>query len=173
MSKFNEIFLTFCLLIGVTIGNLKKIVKDEPDITNEEIMIYLKDQKAKYNITDEFLHYIALAGVFPPRRNIVKHWETNEQLFLDLVKNDGKLGLDHFMQALVLYFIRIYKHELSKYAPTFVKKLLDQNVVSEKFIQEWYDKTIRLDKDSYLYDKKAERKFRDLLPDFIEWMKNA
>lgn len=119
------------------------------------------------------MHYIALCGVFSPSRNIVKYWDLNEELFIKLVKIDGKLGLEHFMQSLVLYFIRKYKDELSRFAPTFLKKLLDNNTIGEKYIQEWFDKTIRLDKDSMLYDKKAEKKFRDLVTDFVEWMKTA
>ena len=119
------------------------------------------------------MHYIALCGVFSPSRNIVKYWDLNEELFIKLVKIDGKLGLEHFMQSLVLYFIRKYKDELSRFAPTFLKKLLDNNTIGEKYIQEWFDKTIRLDKDSMLYDKKAEMKFRDLVTDFVEWMKTA
>jgi len=111
-----------------------------------------------------------MCGVFPPSRNIVKHWDVNEDLFLELVKNDGALGLDHFMQSLVLYFIRKYKDQLSRFSATFLKKLLDKNVISEKFLQDWFDKTIRLDKDSDLYDKKAEKKFRDNITDFITWM---
>ena len=107
---------------------------DEPDITNEELLTYLKEYKAKLNLIDECLHYIALCGVFAPRRNIVKYWDLNEDLFVQLVKMDGKLGLDHFMQSLVLYFIRQYKDELSQYGPTFLKKLLDNNTLSEKFI---------------------------------------
>ena len=54
-----------------------------------------------------------------------------------------------------------------------MKKLLDKNVVSEVFIQNWFDKAMRLDKDSDLYDKKAEKKFRDLITDFVTWMQTA
>lgn len=35
------------------------------------------------------------------------------------------------MQALVLFFIRKYNDELSKYAETFLKKLVDEDVLSE------------------------------------------
>jgi hypothetical protein len=71
----------------------------------------------------------------------------------------------------VLYFIRKYGDEMAKYAPTFMKTLVDENVIREKFLLEWFDKTIRLDKKSGLYDKKAEKKFRDLIEKFIEWLK--
>ena len=54
-----------------------------------------------------------------------------------------------------------------------MKKLLDESIISEKFLLEWYDKTTRLDKDGALYDKKAEKKFRDLLEDFFNWLQNA
>ena len=126
----------------------------------------------KYNIeSHDFSYYIALCGVFSPKRNILKNWKHNEKLFLDLVKVEGKIGIEHFMQALVLYFIRKYNAELSKFAATFMKKLVDENILSEKFLLNWFDKTIRLDKDSALYDKKAEKKFRDLIESFIEWMR--
>lgn len=74
-----------------------------------------------------------------------------------MVKNEGKIGKEHFLQSLVLYFVRKYKGELDKYAPTFMKKLVDDNIINEKFLLQWYDKEIRLDKDSLLYDKKAEK----------------
>ena len=62
---------------------------------------------------------------------------------------------------------------MGKYAPTFMKKLFDDSVLSEKFLLQWNDKTIRLDKDCSLYDKKAEKKYRDLLEEFINWLKTA
>jgi hypothetical protein len=54
-----------------------------------------------------------------------------------------------------------------------MKTLVDQNVLNEKFIIEWFDKTSRLDKESATYDKKAEKKFRDLIEKFVDWLKNA
>lgn len=54
-----------------------------------------------------------------------------------------------------------------------MKKLVDENILSEKFLIDWFDKNIRLDKESGLYDKKSERKFRELIEPFIEWMRNA
>lgn len=76
------------------------------------------------------------------------------------------------MQAVCLYFIKKYKDDMVKYAPTFMKKLVDENILSKQFVIEWFDKTIKLDKDSGLYDKKSERKFRELIEQFIEWLKN-
>ena len=75
---------------------------------------------------------------------------------------EGKIGKEHFMQALILYFIK--KHsKMSKYAPTFMKKLVDEDVLSEKFLLKWFDKKVKLDKDSLLYDKKAEKKYKELI----------
>ena len=110
-------------------------------------------------------------GLFPPSRNIIKNWDTNEEVFIRLVKEQGKDGKDHFLQALVLYFIRKYNDQCSKFAPTFMKKLVDENILKEKFLIDWFDKNIRLDKDSGLYDKKAEKKFRDLVEKFIDWLR--
>jgi len=52
-----------------------------------------------------------------------------------------------------------------------MKKMVDESILSEKFLLEWFDKTIRLDKESVLYDKKAEKKFRENIEKFIEWLK--
>lgn len=60
--------------IGKVIEHLQKVMKDEPDITNEEIETFLMDRKARFNLTAEFLHLPALCGVFGARRNIVKYW---------------------------------------------------------------------------------------------------
>lgn len=46
-------------------------------------------------------------------------------------------------------------------------------MLTEKFIIGWFDKTFRLDKESAIYDKKAEKKFRDLIEKFVDWLKNA
>lgn len=154
------------------IGDLHKLKKDDLK-DNEVIAQILEEGKNTYGLTYDFLHYAALAGLFPPKRNILKYWSANEKIFLGFVKQEGKVGIEHFMQALVLYFIRKYKGELDKYAQTFMKKLVDENILSEKFLIDWFEKVIRLDKDSKIYDKKAEKKFRDLIEKFVEWLKTA
>ena len=152
------------------IGDLQKLKKDDLK-DNEIVSAILEEGKNKYGLSFDFLHFAALAGLFPPKRNILKYWSSNEEVFLSFVKKEGKIGIEHFMQALVLYFIRKYKGELDKYAQTFMKKLVDDNILSEKFVIDWFDKVIRLDKDSKIYDKKAEKKFRDLVEKFVEWLK--
>ena len=52
-----------------------------------------------------------------------------------------------------------------------MKKLVDDNLLTDKFLIDWFDKNIRLDKDSLLYDKKAEKQFRDMIEAFINWLK--
>jgi hypothetical protein len=54
-----------------------------------------------------------------------------------------------------------------------MKKLIDNNIIGDKWILEWYDQNKRLDKESMLYSKKSERKFRELLIDFVDWVKTA
>ena len=143
------------------------------DLTDNAVIIsFIEDVKAEHGITNDFSFYVALVGLFPPKRNILKNWASNQEVFVHLVKLEGKIGRDHFMQAVCLYFIKKYKDDMVKFAPTFMKKLVDENILSKQFVIEWYDKTIKLDKDSGLYDKKSERKFRELIEQFIEWLKN-
>lgn len=133
----------------------------------------LTQQKIKYSLTSDWLHFVALCGVFPAstKAGIFKNWGKYEDLFIALVQEEGKIGVQHFMQAIVLYFIKKYNKEMSKYASTFMKKLVDEKVLRASFLINWYDKVERLDKDSMMYDKKSERKFRELNEPFFEWLR--
>jgi len=48
-----------------------------------------------------------------------------------------------------------------------MKKLVEENILTDKFVIDWAEKTTRLDKNSLLYDKKAEKTFRDMIDQFI------
>ena len=159
-------------LLAREIKNLqKKVEENKGELSNEVAFDFLQKSQGRLQLETDFLPFIALCALFPPQRNILKNWSKNEKLFIDLVQLEGKVGIDHIMQALVLFFIRKHNTELSKYAGTFMKKLVDENVMTEKYLIDWFDKTIRLDKDSNLYDKKAEKKFRDLIEQFITWLR--
>ena len=59
-----------------------------------------------------------------------------------------------------------------KYAGTCLYKLWEHRVLSDKFIIDWADKNIRLDKESGLYDKKAEKKFRDETEKCVNYLRS-
>jgi hypothetical protein len=120
----------------------------------------------------EFRYWVLLCGLFnpDPSRNIVKCWKTHEKAFLDLVKQDGKMGPKHLLQAIIVFFIRRHPAEMEKFIPTFMKILYDQDVYSEEFIVKWYNKKAKLDKTSALYDRKAERAFRKAIEPFVNWL---
>ena len=42
-----------------------------------------------------------------------------------------------------------------------MKKMLDGRIFPAKFLIDWNDKNIRLDKKSVLYDKRVEHKFKE------------
>ena len=59
---------------------------------NGKITETLLEFKDKYNLPLDFLHYVGLVGLFPPSRNILKNWSENENVFINLVKEEGKVG---------------------------------------------------------------------------------
>lgn len=164
--------LTICFAILVKVTDDLNKLSSEDLSDNAKIISMIEDAKADHGISNDFAFYVCLSGLFPPKRNILKNWAANQDVFVHLVKLEGKIGRDHFMQAVCLYFIKKYKDDMTKFAPTFMKKLVDENILSKQFVVDWYDKNIKLDKDSGLYDKKSERKFRELIEQFIEWLKN-
>ena len=73
----------------------------------------------------DFLPYAALCGLFPPERNILKHWSKNKVVFDHLLNNDQnciKLRKHDLIQGFARYFIVNYNSETSKYAQTLLKE---------------------------------------------------
>ena len=130
------------------------------DATKEEVLETLRNQQVSMNFTNDYKYYILLYGLFNNERNIIKNWTKYEDYFMELLKVDGKIGIKHLMQAIVLYFIRRYPQQ-GVYSGTFCKLLFDQEVFNEKFFIQWFNKKIKLDKKSIMYDRKAEKQFKD------------
>jgi len=151
-----------------------KALSSEEMKSNDKVLDVIEEYKEKYKIPSEYLHLIALSGLFSPKRSPVKNWPVNEDTFIALAKSEGNIGKDHLLQSIALFFIKI-QSGLDKYAGTFLKKLVDENIFTDKFIIQWFDKDIKLDKESGLYDKKSERKLRELssVEKFVEWLKDA
>lgn len=123
------------------------------------------------NITPDYKYWILFCGLFSKTRNVVKFWEKYEQAFLWLVAQDAPgMGMKHLLQTIILYFL-YFDESQQKFVSTFFKLLYDSNVFSDTFLVEWFEKKIKLDKKTILYDRKAEKAMRDLLKDFISWLR--
>ena len=99
----------------------------------------------------------------------MKHWATYEKAFLKLVQKDGELGPKRLFQAIVLFFINKYP-EQKKFASRFCKLLYDTSVYTDEFFINWHSGELKLDKNCVLNDRKAEKQFKALIEDFIEWL---
>lgn len=53
---------------------------------NALIISLIENAKKEHGITNDFAIYVALVGLFPPKRNILKHWSKNQDIFVHLVK---------------------------------------------------------------------------------------
>lgn len=52
----------------------------------------------------------------------------------------------------------------------FFKLLYDQSLYPDSFYVGWYQGTKKLDKNTILHDRKAEKEIKPLLADFIDWL---
>lgn len=129
----------------------------------------LKKLGISLGFSNEYRYYILICGIFQDDRNIVKHWKEYEKVFLSLVQQDGKIGIKHLMQAIILYFVR-KNPDYAKYSQTFMKLLYDQEVFSDEFIIKWFNRKQKLDKNCALYDRKAEKAFRNMIEPFVSWL---
>jgi hypothetical protein len=64
---------------------MQKLSADEL-ANNDQITMLIDDAKDEHGITTDFAFYVALVGLFPPSRNILKNWEKNQETFVTLVK---------------------------------------------------------------------------------------
>ena len=94
------------------------------DKSNEDIMNFLKNSQISMQFPNEFKYFILMCGLFDEERNIVKYWKKHEQCFVSLVQQDGELGIKHFFQSVILFFIRKYP-STTAYCDTFMKLLYD------------------------------------------------
>jgi hypothetical protein len=130
---------------------------------------------ASVGFSAEFRYWVMLCGLFnitcDANRNILRNWKDHEKIFMALVQQDGKIGIKHLLQAIILYFTKRYSTEMSKFASTFMKLLVcDQEVFAEAFIIKWFNRKAKLDKACVLYDRKCEKAFRALIEAFVTWL---
>lgn len=71
------------------IGELRKLSPADME-DNGKVHSALSTAKSEYGLSGEMHadldYYIALCGLFPPKRNIIKNWDTNEDVFLAFVR---------------------------------------------------------------------------------------
>ncbi len=165
------------VLKSVDMLKLSKEQKMEEGVADKELSIHLINEldqlMYKYKLSKDFMHYVALCAIFPANYNICKHWSKHEDIFIDLVGREGNIGMEHFLQALIVYFIRHMDKAFVKYAPTCMYNLWKEDVLSEKFILAFANKEIKLDKDSGLREKKCEKKFLEAIEPFIDFLNTA
>ena len=62
---------------------------------------------------------------------------------------------------------------MQKFVPAVCKKLYDNSVIEDQFFIKWYEKKLRLDRNSIMYDKRAQDAMRPLLTEFVGWLQSA
>lgn len=118
----------------------------------------------EHKLTSDYKYYILLCSLFnSSARNIVKYWPKHHDMIINMCMGDGdQLGQVHLLQALCQFFVK-KEPTLIKFAGTFMHHLYEKDVYEEEFLKAWNEKKERLDKNSILYSKKCERKFKEAI----------
>lgn len=90
----------------------------------EELLTEVRQSQLIMNITPEYKYYILFCGLFQGKRNVVKTWARYEAAFLQLITNDGEVGIKRLMQTIVLYFVKRDPAQ-QKYISAFMRHLYD------------------------------------------------
>jgi len=145
---------------------------DTGSCSSDDILREVRQLQFQLNVTREYKMYIALCGIFGPHRNIAKHWDAFEAVFTSLVAQGEDSGTKHLFQTICQFFINLHP-EMQKFAAALCKKLYDNSVIEDSFFTAWHDKSMKLDRDCILHDRKAETAMRKLLAEFIGWLTSA
>jgi hypothetical protein len=142
--------------------------KGQKDL-NDKLLAELRLVATSGGFTGEFRYWVLMCALFngDGTRNMVKFWKDHEKAFLTLVQQDGKIGIKHLLQSIILFFVRRHPEQL-KFVPTLMKLIVcDQEVFSEEFVIKWFNRKSKLDKGCALYDRKAEKTFRGSIEAFV------
>lgn len=138
------------------------------DPSNEQLLTDVKVIQFRLNVTPDYKFFILINAIFTPTRGILENWTKYEEIFLTLVKQAGAHGGDRLLQALCLYFNK--NQEQQKHLVDFFKLLYKQRLYEDETYKEWFAGNKKLDKNSVLYDRKAEKDVRPQLAAFIDWL---
>lgn len=123
------------------------------------------------NLSPEYKYYILMNGLFNIGRTPLKNFKKNEAIFKHYLKKDGEQGTKHFLQSIVLFYIRRFP-DLQKEACSIMQYLVGQKYFVKEFLLQWNVKKQKLDKKCVLYDRKAEKKFKGVVEKFMEWLED-
>jgi hypothetical protein len=172
ITKFSPPINSYQIFLELAIGKVHALALETKGQAqaNEKILAELRLVGASSGFSAEYRYWVLTCGLFSPERNIVKHWKEHEKAFLELIRQDGKIGIKHCLQAIILFFVRKNPEQL-RFAPTFMKLVVcDQQFFQEEFIIKWHGRKAKLDKSCALYDRKAEKAFRGAIEQFVTWL---
>jgi translation initiation factor 5 len=140
--------------------------------SNDAIIEEIRRQTISLNLTKEYKYYILMCGLFNIGRSPLKNFKKHEVIFRAYLEKDGEKGNKHFFQAVILFFVRRFP-DLQDQACALLKYLYDKDFFSQDFIIDWHQKKAKMDKHCVLYDRKAEKKFRETCAKFVQWLQEA
>ena len=144
----------------------------EGAISTDDILREVRQQQFQLNVTREYKLYICLVSVFGPHRNIAKHWDTFEPVFTTLISQEEANGQKHMLQAVIQFFVNRWP-ETQGSAAALCKKLYDNSIIEDTLFIGWHTKSMKLNRDCIMYDRKAESTMRPILAEFITWLSSC
>ena len=90
----------------------------------------------------------------------------------ELLSQD-EIGQIHLFQATVQYFIKKQPSQ-KNHASEICLAYYNESMIEDQFFINWHAKSKkgRTDKESDLYDRKAEKEMRTLLDEFVTWLQS-
>ena len=121
----------------------------------------------------DYKFYILLCAAFNPK--LLTSYEANFKKYAAVIRrlvDADDQGASHLFQAIVQYFIKRFPDQ-KPHASELCMILYNESVIEDQFFINWHAKKLKTDRDSQMYDHKAEKAMRSLLNEFVEWLQSA
>ena len=154
-------------IVKSTIEAIKEYIKESsPD--EESLKSEINNRCISISASPCLKMYITFNSLFSLK--ILEELSTHKSLLKSL-SSDPSFAT-YFLQCSVHFFTAAHP-ELSKAIPTFLKLVYDFDLLEEDLLVAWEGKKFKTDKKSFLYSKKAEKKFKKAGEQFFTWLKEA
>ena len=152
---------------------MTQLFKEEEKPTTAKLNESLRHTQIMLNVMPEYKFYFLICSAFNPEvlESYQKNYEIISGTLGQLLKQDEQAGFVHLFMSTIQMFVNKYPDQ-KKHASELCLIYYNEGLIEDQYFIKWHGRKARTDKESDLYDRKAEKVMRGLLDQFVEWLQS-
>lgn len=153
------------------IDSIKNYISEKgSELTIPKLIEEIQNNWISIGATPDLKYYIAFNSWFS--MNILKEFSNYALLFKTYLSADLQEGTRNLLMTIVHFFVEKYP-KLEIAIPTFLHNWYDLDLIEESVYLQWEAKKFKMNKKSWLYNRKLEKAFKKKAEKFFSWLKEA